>query len=619
MVSDIDEIKNNIEIINRAYKYLNYIKEIHFPYYANIQPEQRINFSFPLTVFVGKNGCNKTRVLQALYGLPNGQSLSDFWFATSTDRIESHPKYGYPKINYLYSDDTNSNLFYYVSLARRTRKRNQEKNADPDYWEPTRPTKKLATLFSDYTLAPFPPNKDRHSPIEKKCIYIDSKVELSAYDIYMNFYGRTIDNRINYKENKKYIRKQSKKIYNIVQSDKIYEYRNKQQNVKPSSLDDETLKYASNILDKDYTRVSQLYHKLFTIWGDSLVVNEEYSEARSGSGELKVINTVGQILRAPKRSLILLDEPEISLHPGAQLKLLNFLLEQIIKNEHQIVLTTHSPTIVKYLPDKAIKLFSKTESSDHTFSIIENVHSSVAFDEFGEPIQNDKKNILVEDKLAKDILEAIIYSTDTLSPSSFNIRYTPGGAQDIFKTVIPSIMGISKDIFILFDGDQSKSSEELNYKNIPSGKKDNRDEYKRMLERIIKELTNINLSSFNFTKNSKTGTEGDIVNYETFLDYYSSNVLFFPKDIPEDLIWTITPSSKMFSAYQNIINDVDQMSSLNSKDKIRLFSERVAAEEKTDITFIQEHFTKSLINDFVNSKNSDIQEIINVLEYIQTH
>ena len=41
--------------------------------------------------------------------------------------------------------------------------------------------------------------------------------------------------------------------------------------------------------------------------------------------------------------LLLLDEPETSLHPGAQVKLQRYILDQIKKKHLQVVISTHAP------------------------------------------------------------------------------------------------------------------------------------------------------------------------------------------------------------------------------------------------------------------------------------
>ena len=53
------------------------------------------------------------------------------------------------------------------------------------------------------------------------------------------------------------------------------------------------------------------------------------------------MSAVVDVLAADEYSLILLDEPETSLHPGAQRSMLRFLLDQIKLKKHQIIISTH--------------------------------------------------------------------------------------------------------------------------------------------------------------------------------------------------------------------------------------------------------------------------------------
>ena len=48
-----------------------------------------------------------------------------------------------------------------------------------------------------------------------------------------------------------------------------------------------------------------------------------------------------------KKLIILIDEPELHLHPRLQEKFVDFILE--ISKESQVILTTHSPLLIKQL------------------------------------------------------------------------------------------------------------------------------------------------------------------------------------------------------------------------------------------------------------------------------
>lgn len=81
----------------------------------------------------------------------------------------------------------------------------------------------------------------------------------------------------------------------------------------------------SKILGKDYVSIKIARHRLYRIEGISIYVktktSSNYSEANAGSGETAIIELVDKIERASDHALILLDEPEISIHPSAQERL----------------------------------------------------------------------------------------------------------------------------------------------------------------------------------------------------------------------------------------------------------------------------------------------------------
>ena len=59
-----------------------------------------------------------------------------------------------------------------------------------------------------------------------------------------------------------------------------------------------------------------------------------FCEYNAGSGEFLVANIIDQILCAKKESVVLIDEPEVSLHPGAQKRLLKVILKSIIDKKN---------------------------------------------------------------------------------------------------------------------------------------------------------------------------------------------------------------------------------------------------------------------------------------------
>lgn len=86
----------------------NYIEYIKFPFYKNLIPNSKINFEFPLTVLVGKNGSGKSSTLHALFGAPMGYTCSNFWFSTEVDPIAEDGDR--PRYFYGYKNDIDSEI-----------------------------------------------------------------------------------------------------------------------------------------------------------------------------------------------------------------------------------------------------------------------------------------------------------------------------------------------------------------------------------------------------------------------------------------------------------------------------------------------------------------------------
>lgn len=72
----------------------------------------------------------------------------------------------------------------------------------------------------------------------------------------------------------------------------------------------------------------------------------------SGYGSQQILPVIAQIFAAPKGSSILIEEPEISLHPAAHIDLISLFADGV-RFGQQIVLTTHSSTVPLALSEAA--------------------------------------------------------------------------------------------------------------------------------------------------------------------------------------------------------------------------------------------------------------------------
>ncbi|NUF45576.1 AAA family ATPase, partial [Acinetobacter pittii] len=161
-----------------------FLKKIIFSNYKNFQPNTEIEFNYPLTVLVGRNGTNKSSVLKALHACIHGTSLADFWFETDLDPIHA-ASYWY---TYDYVLPNSDKVEAQVYLTKRKREGNI------DYWETSAPSTAIG-------MQPYPdtkdpkfsslPNKTRWmkiNPDQKSSTYLSFRESLSCFDQFY-YYG----------------------------------------------------------------------------------------------------------------------------------------------------------------------------------------------------------------------------------------------------------------------------------------------------------------------------------------------------------------------------------------------------------------------------------------------
>lgn len=442
-----EEIKKLVEVIRRfrpGTKLRHYIGYAQFPSFKSLEPATRIDFEFPLTALVGPNGIGKSSVLHALWGMPFGQSTSKFWFETELDPIIGTPRYFYSYWNDSFGGFVES------------RKARVGTKKGADYWEPAR-------LSTPDGMKPLPTGefvgkaKDRWNPVRRDVVYINLKTSFGSFDRFFYF-----DEGVKGDERREVMLQEARRLRAIVDQDKqSYILGNRERIFVNRELTQEEIKAVSAILGRSYDSARYVEHSLYPgRRGVDLSVifrrGTSYSEAFAGSGELTAVSAVVKILGAQENSLILLDEPETSLHPGAQRALLKFLLEQIKLKGHQVVISTHSIDFLEGLPHVAIKVFEGNGLGQTR--VLPSSSPNSALVRLGKPPAN-KKRVLVEDPMAALLVERAIEALDKGDAQSLEIKVAPGGADAILRYLGPAAMTSGDDVYVYLDGDQRRVSE----------------------------------------------------------------------------------------------------------------------------------------------------------------
>jgi predicted ATPase len=596
------DIIDTIHAIKSSGVFKNYIDFIQFPYYRNVEIDTRITFDFPLCVFIGQNGCGKSSCLHALYGAPDRYTPYKFWFDTKVDPV----KY--------YDEQRKRHSFWYSfkegSITREVVKARIKRKDDPNYWETSRPLAWAGMKTREN-------RNDRDKPIEKNVVYLDFRSELSAFDKYY-YFGNLKNSRARNKQ--EYLRGRSKSLNKLFtgQKTKI----NSSTRVLNQPLEDltnEELKWISFILGREYIRGKSVLHELFRNEGYSVLFQTnfaKYSEAVAGSGEMAVVRLVREVLAAENYSLILLDEPEVSLHPGAQNRLKMFLLEQIKLNKHQVILASHSPSIVKGLPREAVKVFYQNPRNGR-FLIKENLTPEEAFYYIEFPIEN-RKNIIVEDMLAQEIVIGVLERMGGETKNLFNVKFNPGG-ETVIKKEFATVFcrETNSQDFIFLDGDQKPVNPHYDWRSFSTT-----DLTVSFLKNKIKEQTGEEIK-FSIDGGQTGGNQQQHIDLlKSYLDYYLLKVHYLPKQIPEDIIWSDEFAEDLLKGVVSNTTKVtillSELSDIHeTKQKFAFVSNIVQGENNAGaISSIHRQFLQRWLNqenqDFLGIKN-DIMAIVKIV------
>ena len=424
-----------------------FIYDATFPNFKKIKPFTKVEFKFPLTVLVGANGGGKSTILHALWGMPLSYSTNRFWFSTPIDPI-SEESAGKPNIpRYWYTH-------YVKEIGQRVQTRKVKGKKSNGYWEPSRP----ATHDGMVEMPPqngtnkvfMSKSGDRWTAVQKTPHYINTKSETSAFD---RFFYHTELTKINEKQD--YFIWRSSRLRKAMHNNwSAINVGGGKFSIESINIPPEHLKIINRILGKQYKSARKILHDLFDRNKSPSVIFETeshtYSESFAGSGELAVVNLVLRVENLKDFDLLLIDEPETSLHPGAQKELLRYLLQKTKEKKLQIVIATHSPTFVGLLPEEALVVLEETAEGT---SVNPRATKSSAFYRLGQPDPN-KINILTEDKLLLAYLERTKEYLPKEIQGRISLNAVITGTSEMLSHQVPAYMVSDTKVIMILDGDQ---------------------------------------------------------------------------------------------------------------------------------------------------------------------
>jgi AAA domain, putative AbiEii toxin, Type IV TA system len=523
-----------------------YIRHIRFPQYKNLAADTRVDFTFPISALVGANGTNKSSILRALYGSPGHNNLGNFWFSTSTDPIAET---GEGPSCFIYGHWNNETQQVVEVLKTRV-----SKEDDPDYWEPSRPIIRYGMGRMPHVAPgkqiPDGRSRTRWNAIDKNVVYLDFRAALSAFDKF--FYHGELRTKPNTEKNRKdFVRTRAKPLKRALDAGlQSLEYRRSERlrgGINRALLPDE-LAEVGKILGRKYSEIKIIRHSLFNCDAFSCfmsTVGLKYTEAFAGSGEFAVVRIVTSIMEAPDQSLILLDEPEVSLHPGAQDRLLDFLTMTVKEHKHQIVISTHSPAIVRKLPPEAIKVLTLDSLSGKVRLPRQASLPDEAFFHLGEPMPGNII-VVVEDALAQALVKRALSGEGEAIAGLFDVQYFPGGSQTLWGHYLPIYAAEGRDnVFVLFDGDQRPTTNFQDPMTVAVANE-------ATIRKDIISVTGVDIQFHADGNNAGANIEQQNAMRRKFVAWALQNVDYLPgSDSPEAFVWNEMEKSSNASTIED--------------------------------------------------------------------
>lgn len=121
------------------------------------------------------------------------------------------------------------------------------------------------------------------------------------------------------------------------------------------------------------------------------------------------------IVETPNKSLVLIEEIEVGLHPKIQRRLMDVLMYESHVSQKQFIVTTHSQTILS-----SVNAESRLFLDSNRQKCIKRISTNAALSKM-DAIAYPLLNLLVEDGLAKWIISRVINQVNTTVPGFYHL------------------------------------------------------------------------------------------------------------------------------------------------------------------------------------------------------
>ncbi len=231
-----------------------------------------------------------------------------------------------------------------------------------------------------------------------------------------------------------------------------------------TSLNASQIEFAHQMLPLRYSEVVSLVSDDKNLLFASQEGGAAYSELHMAAGERAILRLSQEITQL-NGALVLIDEVEAGLHPWVQQLLMLHLQQLALRNDLQIIVTSHSPVVLDSVPLNGRIFLDRDESSGEV----------VVRPSYRDLIQNalygrssEMIKLLCEDEIAEGILEGIfdfLLPNEGMNREAIRIGRDTGASEfPIHAETLRKFGQIQNTVFVL-DGDQRNGDIALKIQN----------------------------------------------------------------------------------------------------------------------------------------------------------
>ena len=175
-----------------------------------------------------------------------------------------------------------------------------------------------------------------------------------------------------------------------------------------------------------------------------------YSEFHMSSGERAILQMSMEIAQL-HNALVLVDEVEFGLHPYTQKRVMLELQRLALRNSLQIVVATHSPTVLESVPKEARLFLERDESGARIVPPYRDIVQNALYGRTTEAL-----SVLCEDKVAKHLIRGVF---DALAPRlklrHADLRIKGRASVSEFKHSLKTLQmfALAENFIFVLDGD----------------------------------------------------------------------------------------------------------------------------------------------------------------------